>query len=211
MNLEWIHRLEVRLGQELPGLSAQLEMAPPARGKGALATPPTARTSAVLALMYPLEQEMQMVFMRRAEDGRTHGGQISFAGGKTEEEDETPVHTALREAEEELGISQQEVKILGQLTELYIPVSNFLVYPSVGFLPERPTFNPDPVEVAGVIETPLSDFLKAENRRLSNIAISNNMGRFNIEAPAFEVGGHTIWGATAMMLSELVAIVQELD
>jgi 8-oxo-dGTP pyrophosphatase MutT (NUDIX family) len=187
-------------------------MAPPARGTGPLQVPKDARHSAVLVLLYPHQDTFRTVFMQRAEDGRVHSGQISFPGGKVEEEDEGYVHTALREAEEELGIPAPQVEILGMMTEMYIPPSNFLVYPTVGFIPHRPDFIPDAKEVARVIEVDLPTLGDDSIRAVREIEQRTRWGHYRTQAPSFLIDEkYLIWGATAMMISELLAILEGLD
>jgi len=209
---ELINRLKKRMEDPLPGLSAQLQMAPPARGSKSFQVPPDARHSAILALLYPHEDKVHTVFMKRSDDGHVHSGQISFPGGKVEEQDLTYVDTALREANEELGIPTDEVEVLGRLTELYIPLSNFLVYPTLGFMYKRPDFVIDPKEVAYEIEVDLPTLLDGSHRKVREIEQRTRWGHYRTQAPSYLVHQeHIIWGATAMMLSELLSIVEELD
>ncbi len=204
-------QLKTRLQHPLPGLPAQLEMAPPARGTGELVIPDNARHSAVLVLLYPHEERPHVAFMKRADDGHVHSGQISFPGGKVEEGDRDYTHTALREAEEELGIPPKEVEVLGRLTDMYIPVSNFLVVPNLGVMHERPDFVIDPVEVAQVVEVGLDVFQQHEVRAVRKIEQRTRWGHYETRSPSFKIGEHIIWGATAMMLNELLTIVEGLD
>jgi len=207
-----IDKLKERLEKPLPGLQAQLQMAPPARGDRPLQVPSDARHSAVLALLYPHEDKVHTVFMKRADDGHVHSGQISFPGGKVEEVDDTYVDTALREANEELGIPADRVEVLGKLTELYIPPSNFLVYPTLGFMTERPDFVIDPKEVAYEIEVDLPTLLDGSHRKVREIEQRTRWGHYKTQAPSYLIHQeHIIWGATAMMLSELLVIVEGLD
>jgi len=209
---ELIDKLRQRLKEPLPGLAAQFQMAPPARRDERIVVPDDARHSAVLALLYPHNEKIHTVFMKRSEDGHVHSGQISFPGGKVEEEDNSYVATALREAEEELGIPGDQVEILGSLTELYIPPSNFLVYPSLGFMPQRPDFIIDPVEVAYEIEVDLPSLRDPSHRKEREIELRTRFGHYKTQAPSFLVHEkHIIWGATAMMISELLVLVEELD
>lgn len=206
-----MEKLGRRLQQPLPGLEAQLEMAPPARGNGVLQVPPDAKKSAVLILLYPHEGKPHTVFMKRAEDQRVHSGQISFPGGRIEPQDPDIFHTALREAQEEIGLDASGVRILGRLSDMYIPPSNFLVYPALGYTLRRPDFVPDAREVAAVIEAPLAHFWEESSRSLREIEQRTRWGHYRTTAPAFQLGEHIIWGATAMMLNELLKVVKELD
>lgn len=204
MHPDWLQRIQARLQQPLPGLESQLKMTSMTRGDD-WQVRADHRKSGVLALFYPHLGEPHIVFMERTQDGKVHGGQISFPGGKMESSDPDAEATALREAEEELAIPATEVQVLGPLTELYIPPSNFMVYPSVGYLPYRPDFVAAPNEVAKVVEIALGELLDPIN--LKSLYHSVGGGR-KIKAPAFEVRGNIIWGATAMMLSELLDIVR---
>lgn len=202
----FIPRLRQRLAQPLPGLAAQLQGAPPYRGEIMPATiPDTARLCAVLIPLYWHEEKWHTAFMRRAEDGYAHSGQVSFAGGGREPQDIDFEQTALREAQEELGISPEGAQVLGQLTQLYIPPSNSLVYPIIAHLPQRPAFSPDPKEVAYVIEAPLETLLHPDTRTHHPMTFRNQ----EIQMPAFQLQGNIIWGATAMMVSELLAVLEE--
>ncbi|MEM6344993.1 MAG: CoA pyrophosphatase [Bacteroidota bacterium] len=204
MHPDWLQNIKARLAQPLPGLASQLKLTSLNRGDN-WEIREDHRKSGVLALFYPYLGEPHLVFMERTQDGKVHGGQISFPGGKMEASDPDAHATALREAEEELAIPAAEVELIGGLTELYIPPSNFMVYPSVGYLPYRPDFIPSPDEVARVVEIPLAELLDPSN--LKSLYHPVGGGR-KIKAPAFSVRGNVIWGATAMMLSELLDIVR---
>lgn len=201
-----IPRLRARLQQPLPGLNAQMRMAPPIRGREYV-IPPNARKNGVLALLYPHQELFHLAFMKRTDDGRVHGGQISFPGGGRETADRDFVHTALREAEEEMGIPPEKVDVLGSLTELYIPPSNSLVYPTVGYLDHRPAFVLDPIEVAAAIEIEVARFWQQAVRGVHEVDVFNGT---LIKAPGYTIDGHLIWGATAMMIAELMAVLEEV-
>ena len=202
-----IHSLQERLQYPLPGLEAQMEMAPSVRRKE-LTIPENARLSGVLILLYPhLNGELHLVLMKRAEDGHAHSGQISFPGGRWEQEDPDFTYTALREAEEEIGVGRETVNVLGKMSELYIPPSNFMVYPTLGYIEERPSFIPDPREVAGIIEVKVDTFWQQEVKGEFKVMAS---GGFNYKAPGYLIDGHVVWGATAMMLAELATVLKEI-
>jgi len=201
-------RLYSSLQLPLPGLEAQLKMAPPNRREAQYQIPENVKHSAVLALIYPYAgDQLYVVFMKRADDGRVHSGQISLPGGKWEESDPDYVYTALREAEEEIGVPMSQVQVLGQLSELYIPVSNYLVYPIVGFVGGRPRFVPDAKEVAEIIEVPVKRLLQEEIQGIHSVAASSG---FRIKAPAYKIDQHIIWGATAMIVAELTEILAKV-
>jgi len=147
--------LRTRLAAELPGAIGHERMA--ARVKPMPdKIPQNARPSAVLSLLYPVEKELHLLLIKRIADGKAHSGQIGFPGGKSEPSDADLKYTALREAHEEVGIMSADVDILGALTPLYIPVSNFQVYPFIGFTGQRPVFNINETEVAGILEIPVN-------------------------------------------------------
>jgi 8-oxo-dGTP pyrophosphatase MutT (NUDIX family) len=206
---EFILSLEKRLQKPLPGRSAQLKMTSMARLQELmrLSIPDNARQSSVLILLYPYEAEIGLVLMLRPEYRGIHSGQISLPGGKSEETDENLVFTALREAQEEIGINASLVQIIGQLTEMYIPPSNFLVTPVVGYQAFRPAFVRDPKEVAEIIEIRIRDLIDPENRQKKKIKLSMGL---SLKVPCYYINGNIIWGATAMILSEFTEIVKEL-
>ncbi len=196
----WIEILQ----DKLPGDEAHLRMAPTFRGNpisGRLAV-----DAAVLALFYPAEGETHLVFIKRNEYDGPHSAQVSFPGGAKEASDTNLQETALRETCEEVGISGP-IEILGSLTPLHIPVSNFMVYPFVGWTEESPVFRPDPTEVQYVIEAPLAGLLDPSSVD-SEILYHHQQ---SIEAPFYRVGKEKIWGATAMMLSEVLQLATSLQ
>jgi 8-oxo-dGTP pyrophosphatase MutT (NUDIX family) len=199
---ELIERLALRLQGPLPGRVAQLRMAHVTRQRYVDA-PVNARQAAVLMALFPKHGEWNIILIERpANDRDRHGGQLSFPGGKAEPQDPSFLHTALREAEEEVGIAQQLVKILGGLTELYIPVSNFQVHPFLGYLDAAPTYQIQAGEVSQVLEIPLSHFQRPEIRLTTDIRVDPHITLKNV--PYFQLQQHVLWGATAMMLNELL-------
>ncbi len=208
MIAEQIQRISSLLNQPLPGEEAQFEMVsykrPPAHQ--ARKVDPNPRLSAVLALLYPKDNALHTVLMLRPEYEGVHSAQVSFPGGRKEEADASLEITALREAREEVGIVPGDVQLLGQLTEVYIPPSRFLVTPYIGYVNYTPHFIPDAREVQAVIETPLSTLLNEAIVKRKDITLSNG---FTLNTPYFDVDGHVVWGATAMMLSEFKAILQQ--
>lgn len=148
-----------------------------------------------------------MVLILRKTYQGVHSNQIGFPGGRVEEEDENLEHTALRETEEEVGIPRSEVQVVRKLTRLYIPPSNFWVQPFVGLLEKTPNLIPQESEVEKILEVDLDDFLNEQN--LINQTLSTTYAQ-NIEVPAFMLNGHVVWGATAMMLSELKEMLKKI-
>lgn len=169
--------------------------------------PREARQAAVMANLFIKNDEWHVVMIERnPNDNDRHGGQISFPGGKHEPSDATMLDTALREAEEEVGIPKKAIQVLGSLTELYIPVSNFQVHPFVGYLDLPPEYIIQAAEVQSILEVPLSIFQNESFRKLTDIRISPTLTLKNV--PFYDVGGKILWGATAMIMSELVEIME---
>lgn len=197
-----------RLLHPLPGLRAQLRMSSMRRLHELLNVPPVskARPSGVLMLIYPIDNEPGMVFIKRTDYAGVHSGQISFPGGKRELEDTDLLATALRESREEVGIVSDDVMILGRLTDLFIPPSRFLVSPFVGYCRYRPSFTRDPKEVNEVIELKIRDLFRDDAIKIRKQ--NTGMG-IKVKVPAFVVERHVIWGATAMILSEFREVVKE--
>lgn len=199
--------IERALRMALPGHDAQRRMSPshrvfvPPAGKG----PPL--TGAVLLLLYPGEDdELFIPLTVRTQNVAVHKGQVSFPGGAHEPQDDSLSHTALREACEELGVCGDDVRIVGALTPLYIEPSNFCVHPFVAWQSYRPSFVPQAIEVSEVLEVPVSHFLDERNVAVEEWLIEGAMRRI----PYFGVCGHKVWGATAIILSEFVAVLESL-
>lgn len=205
---ELIKGLEKALGGDLPGRDAQFRMANTHRIKNVdeMKTPGGAEPASVMILLYPEDGHTTMVFMKRPEYDGVHSGQISFPGGHREPGDMDDVHTALRECTEEIGVDEGDITVIGKLTKLYIPPSNYLVTPVVGYTPSKPDFIPDPAEVAGVLEVRLTELM--DEKLLINKKIMLGPG-FHITAPAFCPNGYVIWGATAMILNELLEVIRK--
>lgn len=205
--MELIETLTQKLTEGLPGLEAQLKMAPPHR-RSQSQVPDNALLGGVMVLLLPGEKEWDTLLIRRTEDGRTHSGQISFPGGKYDPVDQDMLATALRECEEEVGIKRTSIQVLGTLTPLYIPPSNFLVTPTLGYLDHRPLFRPSEREVQEIIQLPLSVIFHPANKVTRAIT---RPGQQNVpfETPVYQLDEDlVIWGATAMILSELEHLLQ---
>lgn len=203
-----ISRLEERLRRPLPGRAAQYQMAHAVR-QDTPPPPPDAREAGVLALLFPKAQDWHLTLILRQNNNPNdrHGGQVSFPGGKREQSDSDLQATALREAEEEVGVDRTAIQLLGALSELYIPVSNFRVQPYVGFVDHQPAFNPQPEEVQEILEVPFRQFLDKQTRRKKDLHLYPQLVLRDV--PYFDVHDQTVWGATAMMISELVAVLQD--
>jgi len=205
----FIPQLRERLSASLPGREAQFKMAFAHRVeefKSRLTPPENAKTACVLIILWQEQGEWRTALIRRTENPRDrHSGQISFPGGRHDEGDKTYPQTALREAHEEIGIMPEQVELLGQLTDLYIPVSNFSVYPFVGVLPEPPAFQLQPGEVEQVFSPALTHFLDPQVRRTADVMVGGQV--LVREVPCFMIENRPVWGATAMIISELLELI----
>jgi 8-oxo-dGTP pyrophosphatase MutT (NUDIX family) len=164
------------------------------------------RQSAVLILFYPHHDETMLIFMKRPVDNTVHSGQIAFPGGRVEDVDRNFVDTALREAHEEVNINPAEVTVIGSLSKLHIPPSNFDVYPIIGYTKQRPDFKGNH-EVAKLLEVRLSTLTDPTTRTTK--VIQHRLGKL-VDVPCYYIEGEIIWGATAMMLGELLTLVAEI-
>ncbi len=201
----FLRRLRRDLAGPLPGKIAQMRMAPRLQSSSGESydTPrDDARRGGVLALFYPQAERLYIPLILRPTYTGVHSGQVGFPGGGYEALDADLTATALREAYEEVGVHPDEVTVLGHLTPLYVYASNYLVQPTVAWVDYRPDFRPDPYEVAQIIEAPLQDLLNPANRQVENWDLRGRSG----EVAFFAIAGQTIWGATAMMLSELLSL-----
>jgi len=155
----------------------------------------------VMAVFYPNNKGItHLVLILRKTYKGVHSNQVGFPGGRVENYDRNLMQTALRETEEEVGIPQAEVRVLKKLTKLYIPPSNFWVHPYIGLIDRTPELIRQESEVEKILEVDLEDFLDEKN--LISQELSTSYAK-NIQVPAFSLNGHIVWGATAMMLSEL--------
>jgi 8-oxo-dGTP pyrophosphatase MutT (NUDIX family) len=205
--IDW---LKERLQQELPGLTAQERMTGrvlPMPNE----IPESARQGAVLALLYPVDGVLTLLLMKRTSDGGAHSGQVSFPGGKSDPEDADLIATALREAWEEVGLVAGNIQMIGALSSLYIPVSNFNVHPFIAYTSERPTLSPSADEVEYIIEVPISELFHPE--RITKVVVTSPVDKgFIRKVPAYKLQDETvIWGATAMMISELQMLLEEYE
>lgn len=195
--------LRERLEQPLPGPDAHLRMSPrPRHGWEPGVCPEDARQAAGLILLYPSEQTSRLVLTQRRPDLLDHGGQVSLPGGEIEP-GETIVAAALREAWEEVALDGDLVTVLGRLTPLHIPVSNFVLHPVVGMAPGRPDLHPADREVARILEPRLDLLMDPEHLALHESQHRTPPPR----VPYFLVEDLQVWGATAMVLSELLALL----
>lgn len=201
INDSFIQSLKATLDRGLPGLPAQLLMAPPSREilmkEVKHQFPP--KKAAVLITLFESNNEINTILITRNEYPGVHSGQIAFPGGKHETGDKDFIQTALRETREEVGITEEYIETVGYLTDLYIPPSNFQVTPVVGVLRQLPNLIPDVNEVSKINIMSLKKLFAPENRKL--LQIDTPIGK--LETPAYCPDGLIIWGATAMIISEL--------
>ncbi|GAA3576706.1 CoA pyrophosphatase [Snuella lapsa] len=195
---------------QLPGEVSHYKMVPPFRRellKHHQKETHKARRAGVLALFYPdsNKQTRFVLILRKTYEG-VHSAQIGFPGGKLEEQDISIQATAVRETYEEVGVPENQIMVIKELTEVYIPPSNFFVYPFMGILKDVPRFFRQEDEVEAVLEIPLEHFLEHERLITKRVKTSYSV---DVEVPAFHLNGHVVWGATAMILSEIKDLLKQ--
>ena len=194
----------------LPAEASQYKMSPPYREKLIAKQKEKmkyAKQSAVLVLFYPNEvKETYLILILRKTYKGVHSAQVGFPGGKLEA-GETLEEAALREAYEEVGVDMEKVKVLKEMTQVYIPPSNFFVQPYVGIVEESPVFVKQDEEVEELLEVKLSDFLDEGNVTTKTVSTAYDI---EVEVPAYRLKGHLVWGATAMMLSEVKDLLKTI-
>ncbi|MEK6615378.1 MAG: CoA pyrophosphatase [Bacteroidota bacterium] len=207
---EFVKKLSDEFNRKLPGFSAQKLMAPLGNRhpNTFLNKNKSPKKSAVLLLLYPAinRKDIKTVFILRPEnESGSHAGQISFPGGGYDETDIDLSGTALREAEEEIGVQRKTVSLVGALTPLYIPVSNYMVHPFVGMSKEIPEFKIHPLEVQELFECEIIELISEKNKGtiLKHLKVINQ----EKAVPCYNINGKIIWGATAMIISELSEII----
>ncbi|NNK90358.1 MAG: CoA pyrophosphatase [Saprospiraceae bacterium] len=182
----------------------------PIKTREYLQFPDSARKAGVLALFYPSNKhDLELIFIKRPTKNPMdkHGGQVSFPGGQIEQSDRHMIDTALRETEEEIGIPSNKIKVLGQLSPIYVYVSNFIVTPVVGFIDFKPEYKLQESEVDYVITSPLTHLIDPHNRKTKDLKVRSHLLK---QVPYFDLQGEVLWGATAMMTSELLHIISDL-
>ena len=204
-----ISKLSAVLQEELPGEVAQFKMAPVAR-KRIAEMPVNDASVRKAAVMIPLfrnvDSDCLLLTVRSIYEG-VHSGQVSFPGGKFDENESDPILVALREMEEEVGVKSEKIRILGSLSPLYIPVSKMYVQPIVAWVHE-PMWEANKNEVAQILEMPIHHMFQHNVIKKKNMEFSPGN---SVEVPYFDIQGHTVWGATAMMISEFLAVLEKIS
>jgi 8-oxo-dGTP pyrophosphatase MutT (NUDIX family) len=197
---------------ELFGEISHAKMSPPYRLESAAKMKEKAKSAkraGVMALFYPnMEGETHLVLILRKTYKGVHSAQVGFPGGKYEDEDDNDLmQTAIRETEEEVGVSKAIVKVLKTMSPLYIPPSNFMVHPYIAVSESTPNFVKQDKEVEAIIEVRLIDFLDEANTLTTRVPTSFNI---EVDVPAFKLNDHIVWGATAMMLGEIKDLLKQV-
>ena len=211
MEFEAFSKFFSKIAKEtLPATIAHAKMIPPGRLELLNNQDYTAfnpKRAAVLMLLYPKNAITHLALIVRNSYPGIHSSQIAFPGGKVELSDKSLAHTAIRETFEEIGVHENQISIVRPFTEVYIPPSNFLVSPFLGFTKKEISFNLSPDEVAAIIELPIAQFL--DDSILVNVPMSTSYAN-DIPVPAFQINEHLVWGATAMMMMELKEMIKKV-
>lgn len=204
-----IQKLQQNIQTNLPGEAAHLPMSPLGRGRSSILMKnvDTYKLSSVAVIIYPNQYDFQIILTQRATYQGVHSGQISFPGGREEPFDKLPINTAIRETKEEINLDLLPSEFLGNLTNVFIPVSNFLVRPFVFFLPEQPLFQNN-YEVTESFSIPFSTLLDEKVVQLKTVTVAQN---YQMKVPCFFVNDKIIWGATAIILNEFKMILQNIE
>jgi len=204
-----IQNIQQALAGELPGEAAHLAMLPIRKASSTLLkTASNYRESAVAVLLFHENKVLKSVLIERPSYNGTHSGQMAFPGGKKDPTDTDLVHTALREMDEEIGFEDSNIIHLGQLTRVFIPVSQFLVYPHVFYSQNIYPFTPDPIEVSQIVTFPLFDICQSDNKTTTTIPLDSGVNMKSV--PCFVIESKIVWGATALIMEELRTILQKI-
>ncbi|KOY84880.1 hypothetical protein AD998_00805 [bacterium 336/3] len=203
---ERIQNIEKRIKEGLPGMGSQIKMVSETFKNRYFDMQPNEQTreGGVLILLYPESNQLHLPFiLRPSTEKGVHSGQVAFPGGKKEETDKNVIHTALREAEEEVHLDTSQITVIGQLSPLFVFASNFMVYPTLAYTNTPPLLKPNPSEVAEIFSANIEHLKHPETIKKTTIKTP----QYTFETPYYDVDGKIIWGATAMMLSELLEIL----
>ena len=201
--------IKLQVKHNLPGIEAHKTMLPEGRtiSPNYIDNIKSYKKSAVFALLFQEENNINLLLTQRHEYNGKHSGQISFPGGKKEEQDDNLLITAYRETYEEVGLNEESIELITALSPLYIPVSNFFVQPYLGYVSNFPNLILNQREVKSIVKFPIHDINNPALVKIKKIEASSGM---HLTVPAFEIGEHTIWGATAMMLKEIGEIIKPI-
>ena len=207
---DFIEKLAQLMSDELPGEAAHVEMSPSGRAKSSeyLKYAKTFKESAVAVVLFEENKVYKCLLLQRHEYEGNHSGQVCFPGGKQDEADEDLLATALRECWEETGICSDQLKLIGELTPVFIPVSLHYVMPFVFFHQSKLIVQPDPYEVKDYFSFSLEELLIKSNMKRTEVPISSSKTLPNV--PYFHLENKVVWGATAIMLNELKTILLRL-
>jgi 8-oxo-dGTP pyrophosphatase MutT (NUDIX family) len=191
----------------LPGYQAHLELAP-YRNKSELNfKEKNPKIASTLLLIYPKDGKTFFCLIERQEYEGTHSNQISFPGGKNES-GETIKETALRETMEEIGVDPISINIIGELTQVFVPPSNFLIHPFVGYCDFAPNFKPNSREVKNIIEVNIEDLFKKDVIKIKKMSFKKSSGNVDFEVPYLDLNNKIVWGATSVILNEFRKMLQ---
>lgn len=201
--------LEKRLLRTLPGEEAQYLLAPLKRKEEEIIAQKnnsSPRISSVMLILYPDNDITHIPMIVRNKYRGVHSGQVALPGGKYENGDKNVMDTAIRETHEEINVGIEKEQVIGELSELFVPVSNFIIHPFIAWLDKKPVFTPDQTEVQSVLEVPLNYLLDPVN--VTSKSINTAMG-IPLKAPGIIIENQFLWGATAMLMSEFFSILRE--
>ena len=205
--LKLIDQLTLRIMRPLPGQAAHAKVSPSKRlaTDDYLSNNPSYKSGCVTILLFPDQEIVRLLLMERSVGNNPHSGQISFPGGKKEMDDQSLEETALRETYEEVGIDPAQINLIGKISDIYIPGSNYLVHPFLGYSMAKPETKLNPLEVKSILIPSLELFLSDD---LPKAEFQSKLAGL-IEAPYYSFENHKIWGATAMMIRELVEMIKD--
>ena len=205
----FVDALSQRLKTDLPGAIAHRKMLPRLGNGEAIRIKhdEQPRSGAVMILIYQEQGTLRFPLIQRPDYPGIHSGQMALPGGKSETSDRDLIETALRETSEEIGIESGKVKILGNLSSFFVAASNFQILPVVGFMEKAPEYVPDNHEVAEVVVAKLEDLTDPDKRKEKEITAGRGV---KLISPYFDLSGKVVWGATAMMLSEMSAVLNDV-
>jgi len=202
-----IHKIFEAFNNPLPGYKAHIEMAPYRKKVELNFENNKPKIASTLLLLYPKDNDIYFCLIERTEYEGTHSKQISFPGGRNENR-ETIKETALRECHEEIGVPRQEINIIGEMTQVYVPPSNYLIHPFVGYCDTKPTFIADPREVKTIIEIKMNELSKPDLIKNQKMNFGSKDQRFQADVPYLDLNDKIVWGATSVVLNEFRRMLQ---